>query len=377
MLLGCGAEARDAAEGPRRVLPVTALRVHHTDHYTTREHFAGRVTARRQSDLGFDRGGLLHRVLVDEGDRVAAGQLLAALDTRLLHVERRRLAAQIERVEAELNLARVTAARRRELHGKEHLSSQRLDEAHYAERARAAELAATRAARDRVEVQLALSRIEAPYAGTVSARRADEGAVVAAGQPILELIEDRVLEIHVGLPAASAERLRPGTPHTIAVGGVDIATQLYAVIPSVETDTRTVKAIFRIPDPPPQLRDGELARFTLPADIAAAGFWLPLGALAESERGLWAAYALVPAAADGDDAVAAPGQTPHRVERRKLEVLYSEADRVFARGTLRDGELAAAAGIHRLVPGQLVRIASAQPATAQADRTDAVEPAPN
>ena len=65
-------------------------------------------------------------------------------------------------------------------------------------------------------------------------------------------------------------------------------------------------------------------------------------------RGLWAVY--VADAADGETAV---------LERRELEVLHQEADRVFVRGTLADGERVVVGGRHRLVPGQRVRVAPA------------------
>ena len=46
------------------------------------------------------------------------------------------------------------------------------------------------------------------------------------------------------------------------------------------------------------------------------------------------------------------------VERRQLEVLHAESDRAFVRGTLRDGETVVAMGLHRLVPGLVVHVAS-------------------
>ena len=46
----------------------------------------------------------------------------------------------------------------------------------------------------------------------------------------------------------------------------------------------------------------------------------------------------------------------HRVERRQVEVVHAAADRAFVRGALRTGERVVTTGIHRLVPGQRVRV---------------------
>jgi hypothetical protein len=61
--------------------------------------------------------------------------------------------------------------------------------------------------------------------------------------------------------------------------------------------------------------------------------------LSESERGLWSVYVL------GVDDI---------VERRLVEVLHTEAKRVYVRGTLRDGDLVVSTGVQRIVPGQSV-----------------------
>ena len=57
--------------------------------------------------LGFELAGQVTSILVDEGDAVAAGQVLATLDTDLLRAQRRELIAAIEQAEAALRLAKV------------------------------------------------------------------------------------------------------------------------------------------------------------------------------------------------------------------------------------------------------------------------------
>jgi len=353
------APADGSADGA--LLPVETLRVREVESYEVATRYAGRVVSRRTSELGFERGGRLVALAADEGDRVEAGQVLARLDVRELEARRRELAAQVEaararvgEIDSRLALARVTTARRRELLEREAISAQLFDESRYAEQALAAQIEAARAdiaaaesARSSVDVALDLSLLKAPYAGSIVARAADEGTVVTPGQRILTLVEDGILELRVGLPPEAARSLAPGQEHPIEIHGRVHPARLDALLETVETDTRTVTAVFRFLAQPAGVRDGELARVSLASETRTRGFWLPITALAESRRGLWSAYAL------------APGEEGPRVERRELEVLHAESDRVFVRGTLRDGEEVVAAGLHRLVPGQRVRTAVA------------------
>jgi len=134
----------------------------------------------------------------------------------------------------------------------------------------------------------------------------------------------------------------------VETGAGTVEAVLHTRLPSVDPDTRTVTAIFRIPEPPEGLRHGDLARLAVSSERPGEGFWLPLTALAESRRGLWAAFALVSEAEAQDEDV-------FRVERRELQLVHAEADRAFVRGTLRDGERIVSTGLHRIVPGQRVR----------------------
>lgn len=349
-LPACGGGSAAADEkSPASLLGVEATRVEAQPGYTVDERFAGRVMARRQSELGFERSARVVEIRVDEGASVEPGQALARLETRELEARRRELEARLAGAEAQLALARRTSDRRETLVRRETISAQAWDEARFQEESLRAELAAAQASLEAVGVSLELSVLRAPYAGTVTARRVDEGTPVAAGQAVLRLIENDHLELRVGLPPEAAAGLEQGHPERATADAGDFEAVLHTLIPSVDPQTRTVTAIFRIPEPPAGLRHGDMARLAVEAERPAEGFWLPMTALAESRRGLWAAFALVPAEEGGGAAGV------HRVERRELQLVHAEADRAFVRGTLRDGERVVATGLHRLVPGQRVR----------------------
>ena len=100
------------------------------------------------------------------------------------------------------------------------------------------------------------------------------------------------------------------------------------------------------------------------------GIWLPLSALTGSSRGLWAAYVVVELPTEEH-----PDGATHQLIRRDLEVLHTDAERVFVRGTLEEGDWVVRDGLQRLVPGLRVRLASDTgvsaielPVTARLDR---------
>ena len=76
-------------------------------------------------------------------------------------------------------------------------------------------------------------------------------------------------------------------------------------------------------------------------------------ALTQGLRGLWTCYVLTKPKADDDNANAP--KDAFVLEQRSVEILHQESDRVLVRGTIREGEKIVSSGIHRLVPGQMVR----------------------
>ena len=92
IIAGCNSVETQAATQPD-LLFVETMAIEPLDRYEVRRVFSGTVRSRRASQLGFERGGMVSKVYVEEGDRVKEGQLIARLDTAQLRVARRRDAA--------------------------------------------------------------------------------------------------------------------------------------------------------------------------------------------------------------------------------------------------------------------------------------------
>ncbi|MFN3231135.1 MAG: efflux RND transporter periplasmic adaptor subunit [Alphaproteobacteria bacterium] len=322
-------------------LPVSVMTATKTDGYEVRTRYAGRLEADRETRVAFERGGLITGVLVDEGDTVQEGQVIARLDTQPLLAQRDRLRAQRAQVAADLELSRLTEDRQAFLVEKGHVSRQRFDEARLQTKALNARLAEVDANLRAIAIDIDKSVVRAQFAGTVSQRLVDEGAVVAAGTPVVDLLETGAPKARIGLSPDIAATLTPGTPYDLKVGNRSLNATLESLRPDISNESRTVHAVFDLPGTN-GLPLGEVVHLEIGRIVEAKGFWLPVTALSEGRKGLWSVYV-----AGGQ-----PGEST--VEREAVEVIHFDADRVFVRGTLRDGARVITAGLDRIIPGQRI-----------------------
>jgi RND family efflux transporter MFP subunit len=337
------AEALPPAPLPVRVTPLAIL-----DGYAIPERFVGRIEPARSAALAFERPGLVAEILADEGEPVAAGAVIARLDVAALGHERARLDAASAALAADLALADNTLARRQALSGRGFDSAQSLDEARFAVAALRARLLQTEAELAQVALDVEKSTLRAPFAGVLSARRLDEGAVVAAGAELATLQETARPQARIGAPADIAAGLATGDALAVQTRRGAVEGVLRAVSPDVDPATRTRSLLLDLPDDAP-LAMGELVRLVLSRPVEDRGAWVPLGALQEGGRGLWAVYLAAP-----------DGQGGHVARREAVEALHVEEGRVFVRGAFADGALLVTEGVNRLTHGQ--RVAPLAPA---------------
>jgi RND family efflux transporter MFP subunit len=334
-------------ESEPTLLPVAVTPVQMSSRYQVRRRFTGRVVPRRRSDVGFELAGLVESIAVDEGDTVTEGQVLARLDGERLAAREQELAARRDEIRAQLTLARTRVRREHRLVSDQLSSQDRLDEVRSRVGALTAQIKAAEAALRSVRNDLADTRLRAPYAGVVVRRLLDEGTVVRAGQPLLRIHEAGPLEARIGIPMDLRGRVVVGSRVQIEINGIGASARVRALIPDVQTRTRTLTAILELPELP-GLAAQELVRLELTQTVHEHGFWLPVTALSEGPRDLWTVFVASPA-----------GAQRGRIQRTPVEVLHTEAERVFARGPLQAGDPVVAGGTHRVVPGQLVRLIGA------------------
>ncbi|MXQ06824.1 efflux RND transporter periplasmic adaptor subunit [Alphaproteobacteria bacterium GH1-50] len=330
---------------PAPATPVAPVAVILQDSYAIERRFSGEIEPIREASLGFEARGSLSLVLVREGQRVAEGEALAEIDTRLLDLERARLAAARKALEADAELARRTNARQAELRERGFATDQRVDDTSLTLARAEAGLAELDAAIGAVEVQLEKAKIKAPFAGRVAARLLDEGTVVGPGAPVLALVEEGPVRFRTDLAADLASRLEAGTQVTVETEAGAFTASLTELSPTLDPATRARRAFFTLDGgAPPAGLTGEIV-IRDQISVAEPGLWLPLSALRQGPRGTWTVLT-VDAAENGDLTAGLAA----------VEIVHLDSGRAFVRGTFKEGDLLLGTGAHRVVPGERVRI---------------------
>jgi len=350
LLTACLTRSESSQDSPEPLYQhrVSAIRVNVQQRYQAPRVFTGVVNARQSADLGFEQGGKLTRIQVDEGAHVARGAALAELDTALLEREHDELQARVKETEAQRRLVEQNLARIEDLNKKGFASAREQDELLSQRRVLnaslerlAAALAANRTRRDK-------AILYAPFDATVSRRYADTGAVVNAGIPVLRLLQNNAPEARIGLPSRFLAQVQLDQVIELETQEQTLTGQIIAINPELDPITRTVAVRFALPADAAVV-DGNLIAMPLPETINQRGFWLPMSALTDGLRGLWNVYVLQ--AEEGFD------QTERfRLEARDVQIEYADTERAYVSGALADDELIIEAGLHRLAPGQIVRL---------------------
>ncbi len=342
-LWGCSDLENPSTDKPH-ILTIKVKPLVESQSYQSTEHYIGRIEAGKSSRLGFDLGGELVHVNVEEGDQVTANQALARLNIERLNAAESQFIAQVQQAQVQLKLAQTTLDRTLNAYKFDGVSIQQRDETQQAYDQAKAALALANAQLQRIKIDIWQSTIKAPYNGTIIQRFVDEGEIVSAGQPVLHIQQAGKRKARIGVSSNHNNQWSIGSEYTLDVDGSPTAATLTAIVPTLDPITKTIDLLFELRENT-SIEPGALVRFSYVKTIKQTGFWVSLDVLTTGNRGLWN---LLIAVADKNNS--------YRLEQRVISILYQQGERVFVTGALSSGELLVAGGIHRVVPNQLVYI---------------------
>ena len=246
----------------------------------------GRVRAYARAGLGVSVSGTVASIRVREGDRVAPGDLLLALDDREAVAQLRQAEATLSEVTAEatqeleeaerdalqtareldrlravfeeggLTRQRVEQAEQRAADAASRLSAARAQVGGEGEQEEAAAVARARAAVDAARAHLALFRVTAPAEGVVLSRNVEPGDAVSPGQIVLEISFDGPVELVVFPSEENLSRLSPGAPAMASADAYpkeSFAARVSFIAPSVDPSQGTIEVRLTISEPPSYL----------------------------------------------------------------------------------------------------------------------------
>lgn len=240
----------------------------------------GTLSPHEESTAAAQVAGQIEAIRVDIGDRVAAGQEVALIDTTAYEAQARQSAANLGEAAAGAANAARTLARVEALHGDGIASASDLDRAvAEAERTRAG-VEAARAAEAIAELELARSRVRAAFDGSVAERIASVGDYVGVGAPILTLVKTDPLRLRLDVPERESVAVRVGQPVRIVVEGDATvhSGRIARVAPAIRELDRTLQVEADVPNRG-ALRAGLFARAWIVVSEADPGLSVPARAL--------------------------------------------------------------------------------------------------
>lgn len=210
---------------------------------------SGNISAWQEAGIGNETNGLkLQQVLVNVGDIVKRGQLLASFAADTVRSELAQSRAAVAEAEALLAEATDDVKRAAELQASGALSAQQIQRYSTAEKTALARLNSARANLHTQQLRLEQTRLLAPDNGIISAREATVGAVLPPGQQLFRLILGGRLEWRAEVSAQDLPKLQPGqVVYVTPVGGETITGSLRMVAPVVDTQSRNALVYVDLP----------------------------------------------------------------------------------------------------------------------------------
>jgi RND family efflux transporter MFP subunit len=325
-------------------LLVNVMPIEWHEQYQQKRLVVGRAEAPQTAAIGFDLSGPVMDILVNEGQWVDEGQILAKLDDQRLRAQMNELSAILNRATSEANLAEISLKRVVELVDRKLESAQRLDESRESVNAAKAFVDEILARKQTLLVEIGKTKLLAPFAGSVVSRLVDKGSVVGAGQTLFNLQQNGQLEVRFALSADYVDKFSLEQVITLSTHSDHILGKIKSIAQQRRLDTRTVDIIVSLTEQNTAILPGDLLHIDISSNINAQGFWVPRKALVSGVRGLWSLFAVE--VIDGEQQLVA----------KLVEMVHTDDKKSFVRGAFKDGEPVVIEGVQRLVPGQKVLI---------------------
>ena len=305
------------------------------------EALVGQVVPQMESAVGFRVAGVIEKRRVKLGERVEKGQMLFQLDATDYALKVKSVEAQIRSTESDLKTAKRDLARLTDLRARKLVSQQQVDNAQNAVNKLTAALAALQPQLQLAKNQLAYTQLKAPMEGVVTAILADQGQVVSAGKPVIQVAQLSGKLAQFDLPESLKQQLHP-LPQTLAVkvNGQTLNAQLYQQAPAANAISRTWQVAYQLPDSVSQtLAFGQ----TVIADFIASAqqkYWQVPNTAILMEHHQAYLYTVV------------KGQ----LKRKPIQVVKMLDQSAWIRGELTNQDVIVSMGVHTLHPKETVRV---------------------
>jgi RND family efflux transporter MFP subunit len=343
LLAACGDHAASATAKPER--PVQVQRVAFENENATRE-FVGVVRARYETDLGFRVAGKIVSRVVNVGDRVQIGDVVARLDPQDLKLQFESAEAEFAAATSSLQQAASDLERYTTLKTGGWASIADFDRKKAAKDEAEGRLERAKRSLDLAHNQLDYSDLRADADGVITATLAEPGQVVAIGQPVVRLAHRGVKEAVVALPETwlTEAQNSKATVQLWSGPGRNFTARLRELSPQADAATRTYAARFTIDNPDDSVALGMTVTVTLSHSANVSVAKVPLGAILN--RGTGPSVYVV--------------DTSGALELRPVKVAAFTEDTALVTSGVSNGDRIVRLGVQKLDAGERVRAVGEQ-----------------
>ena len=290
--------------------------------------------------------GIVRQIHFTPGEFVDADALLISLDAG---AEK----AELERLQAQAEIAKINRQRAQDLHRRKALSQAEYDQAK-------AEAAAAHAAARAQAERVALREIRAPFAGRLGIRQVSVGQFVSKGTALVGLQALDPIEVEFSLPEAQLPKVAADMPIQVRVDawpGQAFNGTLTVVEPRIDAQTRNFRLRGLVPNPDGKLRAGMFARVTIERPGTLDVIAVPRTAISYDSYGR-SVFVIQPDPENPDRQIA---------RHRFIRIGQARGDFVQVLEGLEAGEEVAAGGLLKLNNGAPVVIDNSLPVEPELD----------
>ncbi len=339
LLAGCKPETNAEPPSARPVRTITAERGEIGDLVV----LTGQIQAENEASLSFRIGGRIIERLAGVGDHVEPDQVLAKLDPQNELNALRSAKAALSAAQGQLVEARNNFDRQNHLMGRGFTTKVLFDQAQQSLRTTQSQVddahAQVRIAEDRVSY----TQLKANVTGAITARGAESGEVVQAGQMIFQVARHDGRDAVFDVPAQVIRSAPPDPKIIVALTDASDVTamgRVRQVDPQADPITRTFRVRVSLIDPPAAMRLGATVTGRMQLE-STEGVSIPASALTS---------------VDGEPAIWIVDPESLTVSLRNVDVRRFDPGTVVISRGLEEGEIVVTAGVQALHPGQKIRL---------------------
>lgn len=322
---------------------------------TTRQlDYSGSVRARVEMNLGFRVAGKVTERLVDIGQHVNAGDVLARIDPSDYELSVKSAQASLDAAERQVEIVDIAKKRAEQLYAKTFAPKSQLDQATLTYDQAVATRDSARSQLTQAQNQVQYADLKASKDGIVTTVSADVGQVVAAGTPVMTVAVDGEKEVLIAVPEMDIAGFRPGKEVKASFWSDDALTlegKVREVAGSADAQSRTFAVRVSLPNDPRVLL-GMTANVAATVGSKAQLVSIPLTAMAEK---------------DGKQIVWTVDRASDTVHRRPIKVANFTADGVAVADGLKQGDVVVAAGTQFMTENLKVKLSSDAEQSASAE----------